>query len=552
MSKTIKLLLTITVILISANCTQSQKQNAETFIRINQVGFLPSDVKSAVVLSGSKIDQKPYQIVDRKGSVILNGILPNSSGAYGEFPFSYRVYFSKLRKFGTYKMKIGNSSSYDFQIGSKIYNPVVDSLLQFFKVQRSGYTNPRLHKVSHIADATSILDAGKVINETHDVTGGWYDAGDYIKFVNTTAYATYTLLFAYDFAPHKFSFDHDKNGVPDILEEAKIGLDWLLRAQYKGKKLIVQVQDLRDHDVGWRLPEDDPLAFDRPAFVGIGKNLIGVYVAAMSLGSKIWREKINYPEYADQCLTAAENYYALKDNAPDVDSTGTHYIDKLFAGKMALGAIELFLATGRKDALADAKMYGDKDGSEVWWSWGNIAAYAHYRLAKIEPRFGDYLKVNLSSFNKNKEKMLFNEGAAYTWGTNNTLLGVSLQNILYRDLTNSNEYDTVSVYQRDYILGRNAWGVSFIAKIGTEYSRNFHHQIAYLQNGYLPGGFAAGPISKEFLDGYNIPFDKPDRFSKFQTKDAVYRDDRMDYVTNEPTITANATAVFVMGYYSNR
>ena len=410
-----------------------------------------------------------------------------------------------------------------------------------------------MHKVCHKADATSLIENGKVLNERADLTGGWHDAGDYVKFLNTTAFTTYTFLFAYDFDSRKFGFDNDAKGGPDILEEARVGLDWMLRCNIDKYKLVTQVQDLRDHEQGFRLPEDDKLEYDRPAFVGNGKNLIGIYTATLALASRIWRNRMYDNEFADKCLTAAENLYSVRNEVPDVDSSGSGmYLDANYEGKMALGAVELYLTTNRPELLNDAVMYADKGGSEYWWSWGNMAAFAHYRLGKLNKRFADYIKNNLIAFNTNKESKLFNEGAAFTWGSNNTLLGIALQNILWKKLNYRSDFDTVATYQRDYILGRNQWGVSFIQDIGQESSQNLHHQVSYLKSGELPGGFAAGPVPQDFLDQYKIPFEKQDRFKKFQTKEAVYRDDPMDYITNEPTIVANATAVFVMGYYSKR
>jgi hypothetical protein len=368
-----------------------------------------------------------------------------------------------------------------------------------------------------------------------------------VKFLNTTAFATYMLLFSYEFDPNKFSWDKNNNNIPDILEEAKVGLDWMLRCLYEKNKLITQVQDLRDHDAGWRMPEDDPIGFDRPAFIGIGKNLIGIYSATMALASRIWTNKINYPEFANKCLAAAESLYALKDKVPDIDSSGTGmYLDKTFKGKLALGAIELYITTKKPIYLEDAVTYADSAKSDYWWSWGDINALADYKLGKIIPRFGSYIKNNLDKFNKNKNKNLFGEGTAATWGTNVALLGISLQNILYKKLTGDVRYDSLETYQRDFILGRNPWGISFISGIGNNYTINFHHQIFFIKK-KLPGGFAAGPASKDVLDKYKIILEKKDKFYKFQTNESIYRDDRMDYITNEPTITGNATAIFIYG-----
>lgn len=533
---------------------------SEIHIRINQVGFLPEDVKSGVILSDHSLNKLDYSIVNSKtNKSVYNGQVFNSVTTYGNFRFTYRFQFTELTETGTYIFIIGNKKSYPFKIGKEVYNGIADSLLQFFSLQRCGYTEPFMHEICHIADASLIIEDGKELNEKYDLTGGWHDAGDYVKFLNTTAYATYTLLLAYDFAPEKFNFDNNGNNVPDILEEAKVGLDWLLRAnllvqqgELKKYKLITQVQTLQDHDVGWRMPEQDPLQFERPAFAGIGKNLIGIYAAALSLGSRIWDTKFNYKEYSDKCLTAAEDLYSIHKNVPDIDTNGTGmYIDKKFYGKLALGAVELYKSTQKNKFLKLAKEYADSAKSDYWWSWGDINSFAHFRLAEYDPKYIEYIRKNLEHFNDTQKKNIFGQGAAYSWGTNNTLIGICLQNILYKSLTNDKSFDTLDVFQRDFILGKNQWGISFIYNIGSNFTKKFHHQIAYFKNGYLPGGFAAGPVTKEFLDSYEIPFESSDKYSKFQTDFSFYRDDRMDYICNEPTISANATAIFVMGFYSN-
>lgn len=533
---------------------------SEIYIRINQVGFLPEDVKTGVILTDQDLYKHEYSIINTKtNKTAYKGKLFNSAGRYGNFRYTYKFQFTELKETGTYIFVIDKKKSYPFKISKNVYDGIVDLLLQFFTLQRCGYTEPHMHEVCHRADATSVIENGKEIGNKHDITGGWHDAGDYVKFLNTTAYATYALLFAYDFAPEKFSFDNNKNNVPDILEEAKVGLDWLLRANLpdrqagkKKYKLITQVQTLRDHDVGWRMPENDPLQFERPAYVGIGKNLIGIYVAALSLGSRIWKTKFDYKEYSDKCLTTAENIFSIHKDVPDVDTNGTGmYIDKKFYGKLALGAVELYKSTRRSELLRLAKEYADSAKSDYWWSWGDINSLAHYRLAEYDKKYIEYIRKNLEHFNESGSKNVFGQGAAYSWGTTNTFMGICLQNILYKTLTNDNTFDTLDVFQRDFIFGKNQWGVSFIYNIGSNFPKNFHHQIAYYNKGYLPGGFAAGPVTKEFLDAYNIPFEKSDKYSKFQTDDSYYRDDRMDYICNEPTITANATAIFVMGYYSH-
>lgn len=546
-----KLLKTITLALLFL--TNQSFSKSEVFIRVSQVGFAKNDIKLAVILSTIKLDKNTFQIINSESKkIVFKDKIGLDKGEFGNFKHTYEIDFSKFKKEGSYIIEVESFSSYKFEIRENLFAPIVKELMKFFPVQRCGFTNPSEHEVCHIADATSLIDGSKTLNETIDVTGGWHDAGDYVKFLNTTAVTTYTLLFAYELDNNKFGFDYNKNNVPDILEEAKVGLDWMLRAQTNDNRFITQVQNLQDHDVGWRLPENDSLKFNRPAYIGISKNLIGIYSATMALASRIWSGNLNHSEFSEKCLEAAEKYYSIKDDVEDLDSSGTgQYFDKLFEGKLALGAIELYESTKKQKYLTDAKKYGIESGAEHWWSYGNISTFAHFKLIKYYPSFISLIEQSLMHFDSNRKSKLFGETVILGWGSNVTQIGTAIQAILYGEIVKKNRYDSLSISVRDYLLGKNQWGVSFISSIGTNYSKNFHHQISDIKKIELPGGFAAGPTSKNSLESYNLPFTKMDSYSRFQTEFAYYRDDKSDYVSNEPTIIGNAMAILLYGYFSD-
>jgi hypothetical protein len=299
------------------------------------------------------------------------------------------------------------------------------------------------------------------------------------------------------------------------------------------------------------MPEDDSLKFDRPAFISMGKNHAGIYAAVLALGARIWREKFLAEDFASECLHAAERIYAVRNEIPDIGiSNNLAYQDKEFAGKLTLGAMELFLTTNDEKYLVQAAEYGMTLKPEFWWSWGNINALSFYRLAEYYPLYIDSIRTALKEFNSEKEKSNFNEGTSYTWGTTSALLGISLQAILYKQLTKNNDFDSLAIYQRDYVLGRNRWGLSFITKIGSEYPQNIHSQIAYLNGGNLPGALVAGPAPESLFREYKI-LGEGKKYDLFNTS-SLYYDERDNYITNEAAIASNATALFVFGYYSNR
>jgi hypothetical protein len=546
----IKYILIFCMLASSFGCHAAPNPNP-VYIRTNQVGFRPGDFKTAVIFSEYPLYNKKYQIVNiNSGREVIEQEINDSSFTYDKFKHCYTINFSSLKETGKYQIIADGNRSTPFYIKDDVFNNVVDSLMLFFKVQRCGPTNPFLHGPCHMSDATSLVGGNKT--SPVDVTGGWHDGGDYIKFLSTAAYTTYLLIFSYEFDKDKFGFDNDKNGVPDILEEAKVGLDWLLRCNYEKYSLITQVQDLRDHENKWRRPENDSLQYDRPGFVGIGKNQVGIFCAALSIASRIWADKFNDKIFSDKCLSAAQNIYSIRDNVPDIENTHSgFYKDKSFWGKLALAAIELYSDTKNVNYLNDALAYGDSAKSDYWWSWGDINSLAQYKIARYNTRYLDYIYNNLYAFNRYKNLSPFNEGLPFTWGTTNSLLGVALQAILFKEFTNDTQFDSLAFYQRDYVLGRNPWGLSFIYNIGSVFARHLHSQIAWFNSGYLPGGLSAGPAPLNVINKYNI--DRTDStYNYFNTDSVKYFDDMNDYITNEPTIGSNATAVFVYGYYSQR
>jgi endoglucanase len=517
----------------------------ELFIRTNQLGFLPSEEKEARILSHRPLSGTRFEVVSGNRT-FFDGMIGKSLGSYGKFAHAYRIHFSSLSSPGTYSVRVHDQLSPPFTIGKEVYEGIVDSLLLFFRVQRCGDTRPYLHQVCHLRDATSLIKGDRVLGGKTDVTGGWHDAGDYVKFLNTAAYTTYTLLLAYEFHPEVYEPADGPKAMPPVLLEAAVGVRWLMKLNLGRGGLITQVQDLRDHDQGWRLPENDALSRDRPAFVGKGKNLVGLVSAVMAFAYRTWLPRDR--AFADSCLTMAEDLFSRRSEVPDLDASGSGmYRDVHYEGKLALGAVELYLATMNPRYLTEAKTLATRAGADFWWSWGDVNSYAHYRLASIDKGFLKYITKNLEAAERLSRQNVFYEAATPRWGSANAMLGVALQAMLWQRLTNKPKYDTLLSRQCAYILGANPWGVSFLANVGKNPVRHLHSQIAYFHNGYLPGGLAAGPVTVMALRQYAIPFEQKDLYEEFQTDEAVYRDDRMDYVTNEPTITAAATAIFVFG-----
>ncbi|MBV6513222.1 MAG: Endoglucanase D [Ignavibacteriaceae bacterium] len=531
------------VIMFAAGCSGSSA--SALHFRFNHAGYFPEGFKEAIIFSSSEIAGSKVKMISAgSGKTVKEFTLRNNRGTWGKFRYHYAVTFSEIKQKGEYYLQIDKVRSDNFTIGNEKYHTLLPQVLDFFRIQRCGPTNPHLHGVCHLYDSYKIV--GDEAFGNVDVTGGWHDAGDYIKFTNTTAVSAYLLALSYVLNPSLHEKDINKNGAPDILEEIKVALDWLLRCNYAEGKLITQVQDMRDHDVGWRLPENDTLKFDRPAYKGEGKNIYGIYSAVMALGAKIWSSRLNEKEFADKCRAAAEKFYSAASSVPDIDVAFTGmYQDKSHQGKMLLGALELYNLTGRQKYLDDAKRMSSGLQPDYWWSWGDLNALASFRSAQLVKTGTAVLEINLGGFNKAKDNTVYGDAGVYTWGTTTTLFGIAAKAMMYRFLNSANTFDTLAIRQFDYIFGKNPWGKSFVVGLGNSSVRYLHSQIGYFNNNNLPGGIAAGPATTEMLKNYNITR-KNFAGQEFNSSEVAYYDDRDDYVTNEPAIITNATAVFAM------
>ncbi|QOJ29159.1 MAG: glycoside hydrolase family 9 protein [Ignavibacteriales bacterium] len=531
------------VIMFAAGCSGSSA--SALHFRFNHAGYFPEGFKEAIIFSSSEIAGSKVKMISAgSGKTVKEFTLRNNRGTWGKFRYHYAVTFSDIKQKGEYYLQIDKVRSDNFTIGNEKYHTLLPQVLDFFRIQRCGPTNPHLHGVCHLYDSYKIV--GDEAFGNVDVTGGWHDAGDYIKFTNTTAVSAYLLALSYVLNPSLHEKDINKNGAPDILEEIKVALDWLLRCNYAEGKLITQVQDMRDHDVGWRLPENDTLKFDRPAYKGEGKNIYGIYSAVMALGAKIWSSRLNEKEFAEKCRAAAEKFYSAASSVPDIDVAFTGmYQDKSHQGKMLLGALELYNLTGRQKYHDDAKRMSSGLQPDYWWSWGDLNALASFRSAQLVKTGTAVLEINLGGFNKAKDNTVYGDAGVYTWGTTTTLFGIAAKAMMYRFLNSANTYDTLAIRQFDYIFGKNPWGKSFVVGLGSSSVRYLHSQIGYFNNNNLPGGIAAGPATTEMLKNYNITR-KNFAGQEFNSSEVAYYDDRDDYVTNEPAIITNATAVFAM------
>ena len=243
----------------------SKKDTGETsWIRINLLGYQTKGSKVAVWCSKEYMEIKTFQLINAETKKIaFNGSTGKAFGSYGPFTQTYRLNFSNFNKPGRYYLQSGGTKSPVFEIGNDVYKGTADFCLRYMRQQRTGF-NPFLKDSCHTDDGYVLYgeEAGIPDSTYIDVVGGWHDASDYLQYSTTSANATYHLLAAYRDFPNAFTDEklanglEGKNGMADILDEARWGLDWLLKMHPKEDWMFNQIADDRDH-MGMRIPGMD-------------------------------------------------------------------------------------------------------------------------------------------------------------------------------------------------------------------------------------------------------------------------------------------------------
>ncbi|MEM1134622.1 MAG: glycoside hydrolase family 9 protein [Bacteroidota bacterium] len=568
------------------------------YVRLNQIGYLPDEYKSAIVF-GEKPIKERFVLIDASNNESISLLKPKKIDTpnWGRFNYYYILDFSSLKRRGTFflKSKKSGSISATFNISDSAYAQTEEQLLEFMRQQRCGY-NPFLDIVCHQKDGR-VLGGGPLPDSTYiDVSGGWHDAGDQLKYLITGSYATAHMLLAYTLFPYTFGDKVNElgqpnaNGVSDILDEAKWGLDWIHKLHPESNQLFHQVADDRDHK-GWKMPDNDNSDYGwgsnsyRVVYFATGSpqglqkykseatgvaNLAGRSAAAMALGARIWETSVKDTIYANKCLKAAKSLYALgksKEGFQQGNSYGApyRYTEKTWADDMEWAAAELFKITKEDIYLNDAKRYARLAANDSWMALDSAAHYQYYPFINmghfslyelVEADFQDslaaYYKAGIEKNYQRAQTNPFGIGIPFIWCSNNLLTGLITQIILYERMTGDQHYQQFMAMQRDWLFGRNPWGTSMFTAMPQdgEYPAAVHTSIRALTGKEVPGGLVDGPVyAKIYQSLKGLSLLEADEFEHLQNTYVVYHDDVGDYSTNEPTMDGTAGAILMMAHW---
>ncbi|NOX90732.1 MAG: glycoside hydrolase family 9 [Calditrichaeota bacterium] len=568
------------------------QNNTVVYLRLNQLGYRPHDPKTAVAFSAQPVHGE-FRIVSKAdGKTVYSGKpVPIRRSGWGKFGFYYRLDFSDLKTGGKYELKIGGSVSVPFQIQENLYRFMPDSLLNFMRQQRCGY-NPFWDEVCHSLDGRTAY--GPLPPGTYlDAAGGWHDAGDDLKYLLTGSYAAAIMLFAYAMSPETFSDHFNKYGqpfpnrIPDVLDEARWGLEWMLKLHPAKDQLYHQVGDDRDH-IGWKFPFRDSSDYGwgknsyRVVYFADGKpqglkqfksrstgvaNLAGRYAAAMALAYRIWKNDLNEPESADRFLRAGIEVYQLGKQKEGVQQGNSYnapyrYAEITWADDMEWGAAELFRVTKDSSYLQDAIRYARQIGSASWMAYDSTDHYAYYPFLNVghfalyplvnrslQKELAAYYRTGIEQCFQRAEKNAFHIGVPFIWCSNNLVAALISQCALYEKMTGDHRFRRFMVEQRDWLLGRNPWGTSMFVGIPEhgEFPEHPHASTYALTRRSLTGGLVDGPVYGNIFGKLKgLYLSEADPFAPFQSDYVVYHDDIADYSTNEPTMDGTAAAILAM------
>jgi endoglucanase len=587
-------------------------------VRVNQVGYTDSGAKEAFLLAKGAVTGAAWKLLDSTGAVAASGTTGASLGSWNSaYPAVYLIDFSSVKTGGTYHLAVsgaatGTSPAFTIGTSSAVFDKPAADATAFFQAQRDGAdTIPGQlgRKPSHLndtkatvynwpsftsSDGDTIKSAPTKIGGTVDVSGGWFDAGDYLKFTETTSYAVAALQIA--------ARQTGASASSALDAEAQHGVDWLDRMwDPSTKTLYIQVglgsgtdsgSVVGDHDV-WRLPEKDdadsahPFLKNRPVFraaapgAKISPNQAGRLAADFALAAQ--RFAASDPAKARAYLATAAQIYGLADTSPGKLVTTVpyaYYPETTWKDDLALGGAELALAAQK---LGDSRASAWLSQAATWakghqteadadtLNMYDTSALADLDLAQAIKAAGNpaglavtyddligYVKGQIATGQNRAKADPFHAGAVYNdFDADSHTLGLAATTRLYRTITGDTAYNRFGVQQLDWLLGANAWGTAFMVGEGQSFPHCTAGQLGNLAgslNGAAPvelGAIVNGPNDSaqfsgglgDYLDGMRQCPPSGDPYSSFTGHGSRYTDDVRSWQSSEPALDMDASGL---------
>lgn len=562
-------LLVVSLLFTSVLPTAAQNAN---LMRFNQIGFYPNAPKVAVIVNAGAGD---FSVVDEAtGETVFTGTLSDAQTWSLSDERVRRADFSELSQPGDYRLVVNTfGTSFPFSIEERVHAPVAQAALKGYYYQRMSMPleeayagrwarpagHPDTEVLVHPSAASEARPAGTVIAAPR----GWYDAGDYNKYIVNSGISTYTLLALYEHYPDfarrlETNIPESGDDVPDVLDESLWNLRWML-----------DMQDPNDGGVYHKLTHANfqgvimPHQATAPRYVvQKGTSATLNFAAVMAQAARLFADyETAFPGLADSMRTAALAAWqwaranpnvAYRQNAmnqqfdPDV-VTGA-YGDGNFSDEFDWAAAELYVTTRADSFLTLADPLDQPPNVPAWPSVRSLGWYTllHHRQelpAAIDTTAmkAQFLSVadDLVGVTEEHPYHIVMGGTAsdFVWGSNSTAGNQGMLLLQAYRLTGDTNYRDAALTNLDYLLGRNATGYSFLTGYGHNPTMNPHHRPSEADDvrDPVPGLLAGGPNPGQ-QDGCTYSSNLPAK---------SYVDDWCSYASNEITINWNAPLVYL-------
>ena len=527
----------------------------------NQVGFMSNGLKQIAVVDAAG---KDVVFKDSEGKTALTVTAPEASMWKPANEEASLVDFSELKTPGTYQAYVGDEKvGHPIVIADNALEDVTKASLKFFYFQRSSTALPE-EFAGKYARAMGHPDTAVMYHEStgkDDLTAtfngskGWYDAGDYGKYIVNSGISTYTLLQLYQqnkayFDTLSLNIPESKNDVPDLLDEIRWNIEWMLTMQDDDGGVYHKLTTKQF--AGMVLPEK---ATKQRYAIGKSVTATWDFVGVTALAADIYK-KFD-PEFAEKCAKAAgkarwwahQNPFAFFTQPSDV-GTGS-YTDGNAIDEQIWGAAELYRITTKEDVLEDLHQYKLSKSRRKLQGWQTVYALAAFTIATnpqvFEEADVDSAKILIFTLadsyvdqvNNGYGLAISNED--FYWGSNSVVANKGMVLIHAYILTKEKKYLDAAQGIADYLLGRNPLDLSYLTGWGVNQVMNPHHRPSQ-------GDTVVAPVPGMLVGGPNSSAD--DCAKKMIDKDAPaksYYDNSCSYATNEVAINWNASFAYLLG-----
>lgn len=556
-----KSLLALTALSMAVvSCKHIPRDAPERFIQVDQCGYPPEGEKMALL----SVPGKSFAIVDEQSNVVFEGEVsaPHYWADAGDTV--RQIVFTDVKTPGNYKIVVdGNMESYAFTIGDGVYTDALRAAVKALYYNRASMAIDKAHGgkwarpaghpdtciLVHKSAASEARPEGTVLSSP----GGWYDAGDYNKYIVNSSITTYTLMLAAKMYPEvaqslNVGIPESGNGLPDLVNETLYNLRWMLT-----------MQDPNDGGVYHKLTTLSFEGFIMPADCQGTRYVVAKgTAAALDLAATaafaarslpLVSEALN--PLADSCRNVALNAYAWAEKNPNVEfknpedvSTG-EYGDSKLDDEWLWASTEMYLTFGEEKYADEAQKHKGNYGVPAWGDVGMLAYFSMLAEDCCLPGFDALSHVSavadtlLDIEAKSPVKLSL---GFYDWGSNSSVVNESVTKLVLASACAEKASALKASVANDlhYIFGRNAVGYSFVTGIGSRPPMNIHHRPSSADriDEPVPGFLVGGPNTIQPNDcGVS---------TRSQYPAAAYGDQECSYSTNEIAINWNAPLIFAL------